>query len=64
MKPAVPRFILCFATAVFVISARGQTWEREDVGFDSIQSRAKDLANKPYSPPDPNRLPASTPGWW
>ena len=39
-------------------SAWGQTWEREDVGFDTIQSRARDLANKPYAPPDPDRLPA------
>ncbi len=58
MKPTVPRIITLFATVVVTISARGQTWEREDVGFDSIQSRAMDLANKPYSPPDSNRLPA------
>lgn len=58
MKAAVPRIITLFAAAVFAISARGQTWEREDVGFSSIQSRARDLANKPYSPPDHNRLPA------
>ena len=58
MKPAVPRIITLFVTVVVAISARGQTWEREDVGFGSIQSRARDLANKPYSPPDPNRLPA------
>jgi len=58
MKTAVPRTITLFAAVVFAISARGQTWEREDVGFGSIQSRARDLANKPYSPPDPNRLPA------
>lgn len=58
MKRAVPRIIILFATVVAALSARGQTWEREDVGFDSIQSRARDLANKPYNPPDPNRLPA------
>jgi glucans biosynthesis protein len=58
MKPTVPRIITLFATVVVTISARAQTWEREDVGFGSIQSRARDLANKPYSPPDPNRLPA------
>ena len=34
-----------------------QTWEREDVGFDSIQSRASDLANKPYVAPDKEALP-------
>lgn len=58
MKTAVPRIITLFATVIVAVCARGQTWEREDVGFDSIQSRARDLANKPYSPPDPNRLPA------
>lgn len=42
---------------IVAISARGQTWEREDVGFGSIQSRARDLANKAYVAPDPNRLP-------
>lgn len=36
----------------------GQTWEREEVGFDTIQSRARDLANKPYSPPSADALPA------
>jgi glucans biosynthesis protein len=58
MKTAVPRIITLFVSVAVVVSAQGQTWEREDVGFGSIQSRARDLANKPYSPPDPNRLPA------
>ena len=35
-----------------------QTWEREDVGFESIQSRARDLANKPYVAPNRDSLPA------
>ncbi len=35
-----------------------QTWEREDVGFDTIQSRARDLANKPYVAPNKDALPA------
>lgn len=26
-------------------------WEREDIGFESIQSRARDLANRPYEEP-------------
>lgn len=41
----------------FASIATGQTWEREDVGFDTIQSRARDLANRPYVPPAPERLP-------
>jgi periplasmic glucans biosynthesis protein len=36
---------------VLSLPAVGQTWEREDVGFDTIKSRAKDLANKPYVAP-------------
>jgi glucans biosynthesis protein len=58
MKTAVPRIMMLFASAACVVSMHGQTWEREDVGFDNIQSRARDLANRPYSPPDPGRLPA------
>lgn len=58
MKPAVPRIIPLFAIAAFTSTAWCQTWEREDVGFVSIQSRAKDLANKPYSAPNRDTLPA------
>jgi glucan biosynthesis protein len=58
MTLAVPRTTTLFAIVAISSSAFCQTWEREDVGFDSIQSRARDLANKPYSPPDKNRLPA------
>ncbi len=35
-----------------------QTWEREDVGFESIQSRARDLAYKPFVPPNRDSLPS------
>ena len=35
-----------------------QTWEREEIGFESIQSRARDLANKPYVAPSSESLPA------
>ena len=38
--------------------APGHTWEREDIGFDSLQSRARDFANKPYTPPNRDSLPA------
>ena len=37
--------------------AFSQTWEREDVTFQSIESRAKDLANKPFVPPNKEALP-------
>ena len=58
MKPVVPRIFPFIATVVLASCARGQTWEREDVGFDSIQSRARDLANKPYVAPNRENLPA------
>ena len=51
-------FILLAALGTLTTSAICQTWEREDVGFESIQSRARDLANKPYVPPNPDSLPA------
>lgn len=43
---------------ILTSSALCQTWEREDVGFESIQSRARDLANKPYVAPNRDSLPA------
>jgi glucans biosynthesis protein len=58
MKRAVTKQFTWLAAAALTGSAWGQTWEREDVGFDSIQSRARDLANKPYDAPNPDRLPA------
>ncbi|NJM38303.1 MAG: glucan biosynthesis protein [Akkermansiaceae bacterium] len=59
MTLAVPRnFILLAAFGVFTSSSFSQTWEREDVGFESVQSRARDLANKPYEAPKRDSLPA------
>jgi glucans biosynthesis protein len=58
MKRAVTKQFTWLAVAALTGSVWGQTWEREDVGFDSIQSRARDLANKPYDAPNPDRLPA------
>jgi glucans biosynthesis protein len=58
MKRAVTKQFIWLAAAAMAGSAWCQTWEREEVGFDSIQSRARDLANKPYVAPDPDRLPA------
>jgi glucans biosynthesis protein len=59
MTLPVPRNILLLATlGSLTTSALCQTWEREDVGFESIQSRARDLANKPYVPPNRDALPA------
>ncbi|MCU0749152.1 MAG: glucan biosynthesis protein [Akkermansiaceae bacterium] len=54
----MPRTTTLFAIFAFSSSAFCQTWEREDVGFDSIQSRARDLANKPYVAPNKDALPA------
>lgn len=58
MKPAVPRIFPLIASIALLSSAWGQTWEREDVGFDDIQSRARDLANKPYVAPNRDKMPA------
>jgi glucans biosynthesis protein len=58
MKAAVPRTFSVIASIALICSAVGQTWEREEVGFDSIQSRARDLANKPYVAPNRDNQPA------
>ena len=52
MTLAVPRIFTLFSTVALTSTVLCQTWEREDVGFDSIQSRARDLANKPYVAPE------------
>ena len=57
MTLAVPRLITLLASVALASPALCQ-WEREDVGFDSIQSRARDLANKPYIAPNRDALPA------
>jgi periplasmic glucans biosynthesis protein len=58
MTLAVPRtFTLLVTLGTLTTSAICQTWEREDVGFENIQSRARDLANKPYVPPNRDSLP-------
>lgn len=51
---------LSFVVVIAALTGIGfaQTWERETVDFAAIQSRAKDLANKPYTAPDAGRLPA------
>ncbi len=59
MTLAVPRnFILLATLGTLTTSALCQDWGREDVGFESIQSRARDLANKPYVAPNADSLPA------
>ena len=58
MTLVVPRnFILLVTLGALTSSAFGQNWAREEVGFESIQSRARDLANKPYVPPNRDALP-------
>ena len=54
----MPRNFILVATIALTSSALCQTWEREDIGFNDIQSRARDLANKPYVPPNKDSLPA------
>lgn len=59
MTLVVPRnFILLAAIGALTSTAFSQTWEREDVGFETIQSRARDLSNKPYTAPNRDALPA------
>ena len=59
MTLAVPRtFILLATLGTLTTSAICQTWEREDVGLERIQSRARDLANKAYVPPNRDSRPA------
>lgn len=57
LNPVLKRSHLFFIL-VSTSSLSAQTWEREDVRFDTIQSRARDLAARPYQAPDPERLPA------
>jgi glucans biosynthesis protein len=58
MKSRVSRTLVLLTTFTALSSlAFSQTWEREDVTFQSIESRAKDLANKPYAAPDKEDLP-------
>ncbi len=59
MTLAVPRnLILLAALGTLTSSALAQVvWQREDVGFESIQSRARDLANKEYVAPNRDSLP-------
>lgn len=58
MSIGVPRnFILLVTFGALTSSVLCQTWEREDVGFENIQSRARDLANKPYITPNRDALP-------
>ncbi|MBC8125756.1 MAG: glucan biosynthesis protein [Gloeobacteraceae cyanobacterium ES-bin-144] len=58
MTLAVPRLLTLFATLIFSSSVFSQKWERETVEFNDIQSRAKDLANKPYAAPSNATIPA------
>jgi len=58
INSAMPRTIpFLLALAALSGPAFCQTWEREVVDFPAIQSRAKDLANKPYVAPDREALP-------
>lgn len=42
---------------IIITQAYGQSWEREEIEFNSIQSRAIDLASKPYVAPSKKNLP-------
>lgn len=58
MTLAVPRIFTLAVTVALISPVISQTWEREDIGFDTIQSRARDLANKSYVAPNKDSLPA------
>jgi glucans biosynthesis protein len=53
----VLRSFVLLVTVALTLPIHAQTWEREEIAFDNIQSRARDLANRPYEAPDTNRLP-------
>ncbi len=55
----MPRIAILLAGLALAQTALSQNWEREDIGFDTIQSRARDLANRPYEAPRADDLP----GW-
>lgn len=55
--PGVNLMRICAAIGLLTLPAFSQTWEREDIGFESIQSRARDLANRPYEAPAADLLP-------
>jgi len=46
-------FFILVSLGLLTLPVTGQ-WEREDIGFEAIQSRARDLANKPYEEPNQN----------
>jgi len=50
---------LAFGFVAISATAHAQTWLREDVDFQKIEARAKDLAAQPYQAPDREALP----GW-
>jgi len=60
MSPQPFRFA---ALMLGVVAASGiacaQTWLREDVSFEKVEARARDLASQPYRMPDREALP----GW-
>ena len=58
MTLVVPRTLAPLVCVTLAGCAFGQTWEREDVGFETIQNRARELAAKPYEAPDADALPA------
>jgi glucans biosynthesis protein len=53
----VHRFIHLTAALMLAPLAAGQDWEREDVTFEKIDAKAKELAAQGYSAPNPDALP-------
>jgi glucans biosynthesis protein len=51
-------FPFLLVSVAFSAQAQAQTWEREDIGFGNIQTRARELASKAYVAPNRNTLPA------
>ncbi len=54
----MPRTFILFASFGILTTSAFADWGREEVTFESIQSRARDLANKPYVAPNRDSLPA------
>jgi periplasmic glucans biosynthesis protein len=49
--------LLPFITVAIPVVATAQTWDREDVKFKTIEGLARELASKPYVPPNKEALP-------
>ena len=53
----VQRITLLTTALMFTSLASGQTWERDDITFEKIDAKAKELSASPYVAPNKDALP-------